>query len=51
MLSRQNKPKTFKKAWNHIDHEKQVNWCNAIKKKFNNMIKQKVWKEFPKLMY
>ena len=48
MLSRYNEPRTFKEAWNHPDHEEQVNWPNAIKKEFNDMMKQGVWKRIPK---
>jgi hypothetical protein len=45
-------PKTFKEAWNHPDPMQRAKWCEAIQKKFRDMIKHKMWRaESRKALY
>ena len=41
-------PRNFEEEWNHKNKYEKSMWRNAIKKKFNDMFKHKVWEKVKK---
>ena len=39
------RPNTFREAWDHPNMEKRNKWRDAIKKEFNDMTKRGVWRK------